>query len=636
MKARLSLLFALTLCLFGCDESPDPSDDGGPDASTSDAGRDAAVSLCAANRDCDDGLFCNGSETCEPGASTASAEGCVPGTAPCASASCDEAGDQCSCATGGDTDEDGEPSLACGGDDCDDDDPNRYPGNAEGGDAEGHDEDCDPATLGGTDADTDGFVSALCCNGDICGDDCADDDINVNPGATESCDGVDNNCSGSADVSSDPLCPGGTCTAGSCRLEAWVRTFGATGGAQARDVALDPAGNIYVVGDFGGEADFGMGVVSSAGGADAFVASYRPDGTLRWERSFGHTASDIARKVAVDGSGNLLLLVEWTGTIDFGGGELPAPSGALGLVGLRATDGAYSWSRSFERVAHDVSLGGLDSGFVVGTAGPELEVGSGEPLPPSSALTRYAPTGEWLWSRVVSLRMQMTALSVTHDVIAVTGFVRSSVNFGGEVLSHAGNVSGAVARFELGSGAHLSSSTFVSSGDGRVLPFATLQMPGGRSCLGGYFSESIEVSPGVVRTAPVGETNGFMICLSEDGAYYWDRIIPGTGREEVTDFATDSSGNINIVGTFSGSINLGSGFTDTVGSQNALYASYAADGSHIADEVFPASESAAAAVAVGPADSTVVAGYFTGSVDLLGTSRVAPGGIDGFVVRLRR
>jgi len=146
--------------------------------------------MCAESAECDDGLFCNGSESCGAGV-------CVAGTAPCTSG-CDEDADSCGegCE---DADGDGASSMACGGTDCDDSDPGRFPGNAEVCDADDVDEDCDPTTFGRRDIDGDDVTDANCCNGDNCGEDCDDNRAGVNPTATESCNGLDDDCDGDAD-----------------------------------------------------------------------------------------------------------------------------------------------------------------------------------------------------------------------------------------------------------------------------------------------------------------------------------------------------------------------------------------------------------------------------------------------------
>ncbi len=141
-------------------------------------------------------MFCNGAEGCSDGR-------CVPGTAPCDGA-CDETADECNddCP---DADGDGALDSACGGTDCDDANPSRFPGNMEVCDVADLDEDCDPSTFGFRDQDMDGYPDDSCCNGDVCGDDCADTRANQHPTLAESCDSLDNDCDGAIDEGVVPI-----------------------------------------------------------------------------------------------------------------------------------------------------------------------------------------------------------------------------------------------------------------------------------------------------------------------------------------------------------------------------------------------------------------------------------------------
>ena len=188
------LVASLVLSLAGCEPDPVVPPDGGPDAAVT----------CERDLDCDDGRYCNGAERCLPDAPAADPRGCAPAAAPCPAAECDESGDRCGECLVPDRDGDGVDSTACEGTDCDDSDPDRYPGHAELCDEEGHDEDCDPLTLGGRDADGDGAVAAACCNvtgsGErVCGTDCDDAVAGTSPLATEVCNATDDDCDGAVD-----------------------------------------------------------------------------------------------------------------------------------------------------------------------------------------------------------------------------------------------------------------------------------------------------------------------------------------------------------------------------------------------------------------------------------------------------
>lgn len=121
-----------------------------------------------------------------------------------------------------DDDLDGDGSVLA--DDCDDDDPSVHPGATEA--CNGVDDDCDgvtdPTTAWWTDGDGDGFGGE---GGEDCeppeasvaqGGDCDDTDPAVHPDATETCNGIDDDCDGAVDGVSEgygdlQVCPAVDC-----------------------------------------------------------------------------------------------------------------------------------------------------------------------------------------------------------------------------------------------------------------------------------------------------------------------------------------------------------------------------------------------------------------------------------------
>jgi len=199
-------------------------------------------SRCMDDRDCDDGLFCNGEEQCDRSDPGADDVGCLPGDAVtcddgagCSSEACDETTDACevtlddaacndgvdcsadTCAPGADgADSDGCVNTA---DDtlCDTDfcivgrRCNLSSGGCTGGTArdcrDGNActvDSCDSATSSCINAprddDGDGFATesegSMMCTG---GTDCDDDNASVHPGATEFCNRRDDDCDGVVD-----------------------------------------------------------------------------------------------------------------------------------------------------------------------------------------------------------------------------------------------------------------------------------------------------------------------------------------------------------------------------------------------------------------------------------------------------
>src|ERR1041385_4431973 len=127
----------------------------------------------------------------------------------------------------------------------------------------------------------------------------------------------------------------------------WSRIFGGDGTARINDAVLDAEGDTVAVGSFSGALDMDHVTLTSNGALDVFVAKIGSDGRTIWARSFGSAELDRGDGVAVDREGNIWIVGDAAGAIDFGLGTLEGP--ALGSLFLAeySPDGTPLSSRLF-------------------------------------------------------------------------------------------------------------------------------------------------------------------------------------------------------------------------------------------------------------------------------------------------
>ena len=85
--------------------------------------------------------------------------------------------------------------------------------------------------------------------------------------------------------------------------EAWRRQLGTAEDDFANAVAIDASGNVYLVG-----STLGALTGTSVGNADAFLVKLDPGGAEQWRRQFGSTQIDSAQGVAIDPGGNVFVV----------------------------------------------------------------------------------------------------------------------------------------------------------------------------------------------------------------------------------------------------------------------------------------------------------------------------------------
>ncbi len=137
----------------------------------------------------------------------------------------------------------------------------------------------------------------------------------------------------------------------------WAIRFGGALGDAPSKVVADSKGNVHVVGHFSGEMTIGATTLTSAGGADLFLASFDSSGKARWAKSFGGPEDDGANGVGTDADDNIYLAGYFRGDMAIDEStKLHALGAGDVLIASLDTNGAPRWAKSFGTQANDLAL----------------------------------------------------------------------------------------------------------------------------------------------------------------------------------------------------------------------------------------------------------------------------------------
>lgn len=362
----------------------------------------------------------------------------------------------------------------------------------------------------------------------------------------------------------------------------WARRAGAASNQSARAVATDADGNVIVVGQFAGTLDLGGGPLTSSGGDDVFVAKLAPDGSHLWSTRFGDDSEQRADAVAVDASGNVVVAGTFEGTIDAGGGPIAAVSGDDLFVVKLDADGAHQWSQGF------------------GAAGVQ----------------------------------QAAGVAVDADgAVILTGVFSGTFSFGGSDLSSPGALDPFVAKLDA-SGVHVWSQSFSGSLDQHATAVA-VDAAGGVVVVGRFAGT---FSAGGDDLTAVGVDDMFVARLDAAGAHVWSDRYGDGALQTASAVAIDSLGGVVVTGHFGGTLDFGGDPLTTSSSvdYDAFVVSLDAAGAHLWSARFgdAAAQQLGVGVATASDGSVTVTGTFGGTIDLGGGTLTSLGGDDVFIARL--
>jgi hypothetical protein len=233
----------------------------------------------------------------------------------------------------------------------------------------------------------------------------------------------------------------------------WARHFGGDHEQMTTGLAVDPAGNVVVLGWFSGRwIDLGQGPLQNAGSVDVFAVSLDGDGRLRWARTFGGAGVDQAFALAADARGRVYVGGFFGQKVDFGGGVVLEPVGSTDafLVALDG-DGGTAWARRFGGKARDelLTLAVDGTGSVTFTAsvdGP-VDLGVGPILRPGHAVVGLDAAGRVRWARPAPVGDEQPFVDAEGHLVVI-----AAPASGGLLLTTFSNVGAVLLEERIGSG----------------------------------------------------------------------------------------------------------------------------------------------------------------------------------------
>jgi hypothetical protein len=226
----------------------------------------------------------------------------------------------------------------------------------------------------------------------------------------------------------------------------WSQRFGDSQQQNGAAIAVDPAGNSAITGQFWGTTSFGTTTYTSKGANDVFVAKFDASGNVTYGNSFGDSAGQAGLGIAFDSSGAMILTGQMSGNVSFDAGQttLMATSPNVFLVKL-ASGAAGSWSQLIASTApasgNAVAVDGQDDISVTGSYQGTINFGGANGAHTSAGgndifVAKLAPGGAPLWSSSYGDPTQQFGAGVAANAtfgVAVGGSYQGTVKFGAPV-----------------------------------------------------------------------------------------------------------------------------------------------------------------------------------------------------------
>jgi hypothetical protein len=391
----------------------------------------------------------------------------------------------------------------------------------------------------------------------------------------------------------------------------WTTQFGTRYPDDANGLTIDPAGNLYVIGQTSGE----LPGQKAGGMIDAFLRRYDPSGAEVWTRQFGSNERDLAKGVALDDVGNVYVVGQTMGALS---GQTSA-GGWDAFLRKYSPAGDEVWTRQFGggggESAASVRIDHAGNAYVVGGTRAALP-GQTNIGDYDAFITRFDASGNPGWVRQFGTTSEDYALTVTLDA---NGNAITAGETGGLLAgaAAAGGLDGFVRQYDP-AGKVVWTRQFGSPLDDYAA--GTTVGPTGDVLVVGTTSGALP------DQKSKGDTDAFIVAFGAAGGGLWSRQFGTAGADDAEAIAFDATGHPFVAGRVGGPL---SGATASGGSDAFLAATDTRGDILWARQFGGSADDYALALAIGPG-GFYVAGGTTGAL----SGQKSIGQRDAFVVNI--
>ena len=176
----------------------------------------------------------------------------------------------------------------------------------------------------------------------------------------------------------------------------WSRELATDRSDKSGDVGVDSSGNVYVTGSTEGS----LGGAANAGSYDAWIAKYDGNGNQIWVRQFGSAENDQAKHIAIDKAGNVFLSGNTNGVLVPGSfaGEGDAWVAKYSSTGSQLwTQQIGSSDPERYETSDGLAVDGLGNAYAVGSGSPFGSPRAGL----DTWIAKYGSGGARVWERQI-------------------------------------------------------------------------------------------------------------------------------------------------------------------------------------------------------------------------------------------